>query len=677
MAGITSTGLGSGINISELVAQLVQAESAPTLTLLATQEADVQAKISSLGSFKAALSAVRDSYAALKSLSTFQKITATSGDNSLFTASAESNADLGDYRIEVKQLALSHGLASKQFTSASEVVGTGTLTIKFGTTDYNAGTDTYNSFTQNADKATLTLTIDSTNNTLTGIRDAINDADAGVTAAIVNDGSGYRLVLNSEDSGVKNSLQVTVTGDSVGTDTDTSGLSALAFNSAATNLDQTQVAQDAKVAINGLDVLSSSNTVQDALQGITLNLLKAQAGTQVNLSVSRSNTEITQGVQAFVTAYNELVKAVDSLAGYDAETEQGGILMGDATVRGAMSLLRTTMNSFVEGLSGSIRSLTDLGLRTQSDDTLTLDTTILEDALESDRDSVTALFAVLGRPSDANITYLESSDDTQVGDYAVNITQIATQGVLNGAAAASYVVDANNDTFRIKVDGIQSGLITLTQKDYTGDKAGLAAEMQARINGDSALKDAGVSVTVSYDSSNNRFVIQSKAYGSASKVEITEVDTNSAATLGLSVAAGTTGVDVAGTIDGLAAVGEGQELTATEGSSNGLKLLVTGAIGDRGTVNFTHGVLEELDDVLAAYLDSDGAIDSKTQGLEDTLERISDQRDAFSLRMADLEERLLAQFNAMDILVARFQATGNWLTQQLATLPYNQLGNNQ
>jgi len=674
MAGITSTGLGSGIQVSQLVSQLVQAEGTPALTRLARQEADIQARISSLGNFKSALSAFRDSLSTLKSLSSFQKISANSGDATLFTASAEAGADLGSYRIEVKQLAQSHALASKQFTSAADVVGTGTLTIKFGATVYDSGTDTYTSFAQNADKGTLTLTIDSTNNTLTGIRDAINKANAGVTAAIINDGSGYRLVLNSTDSGAKNSLQVAVSGDSAGTDTDTDGLSALAFNSAATNLDQTQAAQDAKVAINGLDVLSSSNTVKDALKGVTLNLLQAQLGKQVGLTVSQNNADVSKGVDGFVKAYNELAKIVKSLAGYDAAKKQGGILQGDATLRGAMSQLRSEMSTMVQGLTGSVRALTDLGIRTQADGTLSLDSGKLNNALSSDRNAVAALFAVLGRPSDTAVTYVSSTSSTVTGDYALNVTQTATQGLLNGAAAASFVVDGNNDTFKIKVDGVQSGTLTLTQSaGYTG--ATLAAELQSRINGDSALKAAGAAVVVSYDSGANRFVFQSKSYGSASKVEITEVDTSSAATLGLAVAAGTDGVDVAGTIDGQTATGKAQELTGTGGNSDGLKVSVTGSTGYRGTVNFTRGLIEKLDKVLAGLLDSTGTISSKTQGLAKTLESINDKREELDRRMADLEERLLKKFNAMDSLVGRFQALGSRLTQQLATLPLNQQSN--
>src|SRR5690606_37003123 len=136
----------------------------------------------------------------------------------VLTATAASNADVGNYKINVLQLAESHGLASAAFSDPNAVLGTGTLTIKFGTTDYDADTGVYNGFSQNAGKGTLTLTIDSSNNTLVGIRDAINKAQAGVTAAIVstNDGTEHRLVLSSTDTGAKNSMQISIEGDSDG-----------------------------------------------------------------------------------------------------------------------------------------------------------------------------------------------------------------------------------------------------------------------------------------------------------------------------------------------------------------------------------------------------------------------------------------------------------------------------
>ncbi|KJV05951.1 flagellar filament capping protein FliD [Methylocucumis oryzae] len=223
MASITSTGLGSGLDINGMVTKLVAAERSAADTRNTTREANDNAKITALGNFKGALSDFKTSLTTLSQTSSFQKITANSSDTSIITASALSVAEVASYQVEVKSTAQSHALASKAYADPTTVVGSGTLTINFGTTDYDTTTKAYNGFTPNANKPSLTLTIDSTNNSLVGIRDAVNKANAGVTASIINDGSGNRLVFKSTDTGLSNSMQIKVT-ESGG-----AGLSDLAF----------------------------------------------------------------------------------------------------------------------------------------------------------------------------------------------------------------------------------------------------------------------------------------------------------------------------------------------------------------------------------------------------------------------------------------------------------------
>ncbi len=223
-----------------------------------------------------------------------------------------------------------------------------------------------------------------------------------------------------------------------------------------------------------------------------------------------------------------------------------------------------------------------------------------------------------------------------------------------------------SETFKIQIDGSLSGQIVLTAGTYnSGDD--LAAEIQSRINGDSALKSAGAKVQVDFDSANNRMVMTSQTFGAESSVAITE---SNAAALGLNVATGTAGTDVAGTIDGAAAEGEGQYLTA----ANGLKLRIEGGLsGALGMISFSRGLMEKLDNVLGGLLGGDGILEAKTEGLKKTLDEITEQRADLDDKMAKLEARLLSKFNAMDAMLGQFQATGAFLTQQLNSLPYNNL----
>lgn len=661
MAGIISMGLGSGLDINGLVSKLVVAERAPTAGRLDRQEAAIQAKISAFGNFKSALSVFRDSFASLKELSTFQKVTATSSDTAVISTSALSNADIGNYRLESKQLAQSHTLVSPVFDAADAVVGTGTVTIKFGVTDFDAMSNTYNGFSQNAEKGTLTLTIDPTNNTVTGIRDAINKAKAGVTAAAIYDGRGYRLVLNSTDSGANNAMQVTaVSGD---------GLSALDFNATSRNMSQTQQAQDAVVSINGLDVTSASNTVGGALKGLTLSLQQAQPGKIVNVDVGQGNGDIVKAIEYFVKSYNDLVTAVKNVASYNAESKTGGVLLGDSAVQGAVSQLASEMGRFVEGLSGSVRGLVDLGIRKKADGTLNLNSVQLNAALTADRDSVAAVFAMIGRTTDDGVHYLGGGSNTCVGQYGVHVTQAATQGKFTSQQGITFplVIDSTNKVFRINVDGVQSGDIVLTEGSYLNGSA-LTAEMQSRINGDSALKAGGAAITVTLDNANH-LVVASKSFGSASQVSITQAN----ATLGLALGIGSTpGQDVDGTIGGQTAEGKGQQLTATTGDANGLSILIPDRkVGARGTINFSRGLMERLDKVMGSFLDQKGSVASRTDGLQKSLDKIQGERQKLDDRMSRLEERLLAKFNAMDSLLGQLQSTSSYLTQQLKNLPYS------
>ncbi len=557
-------------------------------------------------------------------------------------------------------LASAHTLASAadgSYTDVTDEVGTGSLTFKFGTTALGPY-----SFTQNPDKATETVTIDASNNSLEGIRDAVNSADIGVSASIVYDGDEYRLTFVSAETGAANSLQITVDDTGDGVDTDNNGLSRLAYNGGALNMEQTAAAQDAALTVNGIPISSATNVVADAIEGVTLTL-KA-AGTS-SVTLSQDDSAALDAAKAFVNGYNALASSIDTLSGYNADTEQGGILIGDATTRNISSQLRRILGGAIGGVGGAYNSLATVGITTDAfTGKLQLDESKFNEALTNDADSVARLFAATASASDALVRYDGAGAATVVGDYAVNITQLATQGSYTGADIASFTVDADNDTFAIKLDGIDSGTITLTQGSYTATS--LAAELQARINGDSELSANGVSATVTVAS--NKLLIKSDRYGSASTAEITSVDTSTAATLGLSVAAGSDGLDVAGTIGGIAATGAGRFLTGT-GNADGLKIeILGGATGDRGTLNFTRGYADLIARLISDMLESNSALDSRSEGLETEIEAIAAQRQAFDRRMSVFESRVRAQFTALDGLLGQLEVTSTFLTQQLAGL---------
>ena len=675
---LQSLGIGSGLDVKGLVDQLINAEKTPKTKQFDAQEASYQAKISAYGSLKSALTKFQKTVNGMDSFSDFNRKTATSSDQTVLTADAVSTASAGSYNVDVTQLAGAQSLATQAYGDVTSPVGTGTLTIRFGTTDYNAGTDTYNSFSPNADSKTLTLQIGAQNNSLEGIRDAINKAGGGVQASIVNDGTGYRLVLTSDKTGADNSMQISV-GDADGNNTDTSGLSALAFDSSATNAEQTVAAQDAQLTLNGIAVTSASNTVVGAVPGATLHLKDAGSGpVTVNVDTDKSNAKGL--VQAFVGSYNELVNTLGSLTAYNSDSHQAGLLLGDPVARQLESRLRQVISSTVSGLTGDVRSFVDIGLTTQKDGTLAIDDAKLGDALDSNFKAVGQLFAAAGTADNAQVSYLNSSSATQAGNYGVDITQPATRGYYQGAGvlpatidgANPFTVDSNNDTFQLQLDGVSSGVVTLTDGNYNSGQD-LAAEIQSRINGDSQLKDKGVSALVEYDQANNRLVVRSAAYGSGSAVKFVSVGGSAASTLGLDVGKGTDGKDVAGTIGGETATGSGQKLTSGSGNSRGLQLRVTAqSAGNYGGVSFSRGTGSELSSVFGSFLSNDGLLANKVNGLKDRISNINDNRQQLSDRLNKMQARLLSEFTNMDSIVSQMQSTGNYLSQQLGSLPLAQ-----
>ena len=667
---ITSSGVGSGLDIEGLVTQLVAAERSPTENRLVTKAAEYQGQISAFGALKGALSGFQSSLSSLQSLSTYTGRNATVSDSDVLAVSAGSAAVAGSYAIEVNSLAKAHSLASGSYTATTDAVGEGTLSFRFGTTDYTGpdpGPASYDGFVLNADKAASTLTIDSTNNTLAGIRDAVNDADIGVNASIINDGSGFRLLFAAEDTGAENSLEISVT------ESGPPGLSAFAFNASTTNLSQTVAAQDANLTVNGLPVSSTSNTVSSVINGLDLTVKAETSGVPVDVSISRNPASIKGALNSFIAAYNGLIDTTNALSSYDPATKEAGLLLGDATLRGISGRLRSELNNAISGV-GPYDTLASIGITTDGEGKLALNQANLDKVLEEDFEALSALFAAQGVPNASGVNYLSSSSNTAIGDYAVDVSQVATQGVNTATASAGFLVAMDitslNDNLTLKVNGVQSGEITLSQASYANGDA-LAEELQTKINGDETFNAGGITVAVSFDSGTGTFSITSERYGSDSQVEITAVDTNTASTLGFSISAGTDGVDVEGTIGGVSATGVGQRLTAATGSdAEGLALLITASsTGSLGTVNFTRGLADGLDSLLDNFLGADNILEVRLDGLQDRIDKLDEDGVALDLRMEALEARYRLQFGNLDALLSSLNNTSNFLTTQLANLP--------
>lgn len=673
-SSMTVSGLGSGLDINKIVSELIAAERAPATKRLDTKEAGIQSQLSGIGTLKGTLSDFRTAIAGITSAAQFQNLSATTSNDALFSATTTSAAQAGSYDIKVTQLAQAQRLVTSEnyrFAAVTDTLGTGTLTFNFGST-------TGGVFTENTAKTAKTVTIDASNNTLAGVRDAINKANIGVRANIINDGTGYRLSIGVTDSGAANGLKISV-ADGDGDPTNQAGLSRLAYDPtladgvAGKNMTQTIAAQNAALTVDGLAITSASNSVVGVVPGVTLSL-KSKSDTAATLTLAQDSTTASKAVEAFVTAYNKLISTSKSLTAYNATTGEKGALIGDSSVRAITGQVRNILTSAVTGAAGSVHSLTEVGISLQRDGTLALDSGKLQTALTTDSQAVASLFSRVGRASDSLVSYSSASSTSKPGAYAVNITQLATQGQYSGSviAAPDLIIGGvghDNATFKIKVNGTQSGAITLTQKTYlTG--ADLAAELQSKINGDSALQAAIASVSVGFSAGQLTFT--SNGYGSSSKVQFTEVGADALTTLGFDadpLAVGTTvtnGQDVAGTIGGVAATGSGRKLTGTDTAAGIVVEVLGGSIGARGTVSLSDGIAQRLSTLIGGILSSDGLISNRTDSLNQQVKQITDQRLTLSSRMTDLEARYRTRFLAMDTLVSQLNTTSSFLTQQFS-----------
>lgn len=406
MATISSTGIGSGLDINGLITRLMTVER-QSLSNLDKRESTYTTKISALGSLKSAVAAFQSAAAALvpdigqSATDAYASFSAAVADTSIASATATTDAVAGAYSLEVSALAQSHRLVSPAgaYATSSAAIATGTLTIATG----SSSTD---------------IVIDSSNATLAGLRDAINDADAGVSATIVTGTNGAQLLISADEPGASNKITLSgLTGFDFDGTTETGTLSQAAA-------DGGQAAQDAALTLNGIPVTSSSNSVSDALDGVTITL-KAVTTSPTTLTVTRdTTTELTDGVEAFVKAYNDVVKQYKDLGYFNEATKTAGPLNGDYTLRLVQTRLRSTLFGSLDGLTGSIETLAQIGVTTQADGTLALDSADLEAAIASNYGDVAEFVSTLADAVDTTADTLLDSEDGTITSATDNLNQM-------------------------------------------------------------------------------------------------------------------------------------------------------------------------------------------------------------------------------------------------------------
>lgn len=365
MAGISSLGIGSGLDLNGLLDQLKEAERGK-LTPIIQQSQSYQSKISAYGKLESALDKLQEAAAKLNDVDSFRAVTSSvTGED--ITASADADAVPGRYEVEVAKLAKAQSLASAGVADKSEqLANAGTITITQGSAD------------------PLEVSIED-GSSLEDIRDAINSTKGiGVTASIVNNGSEYQLVMTSKETGTESAVS--------NIDVGATGLTQLSYDGTdGTGMTETVTAENAELTVNGIDITSQSNRLEEAIQGVTLDLVSvSEDGEPSVLNVALDSKTIGGSIEAFVDAYNSLQSTMDSLTSYNAESGSAGLLLGDTTTRNIETQLRNAMNGVVAG--GDIGMLSEIGIELQVDGKLELDSEKLDELVANDSAALSNFF---------------------------------------------------------------------------------------------------------------------------------------------------------------------------------------------------------------------------------------------------------------------------------------------
>ncbi|MEJ0003607.1 MAG: flagellar filament capping protein FliD [Pararobbsia sp.] len=673
---ISGSGIGSSLNLPGLLASLMTVQSVPLLALQA-QAAGVQTQISAFGTLSSAFSSFETTVSALTLSSTFQTLQAATSDQNVASASVSPSATSGSFDVNVSTLATSTTLATQGQQSTSAAIGTGAptaVTITLGT----LSSSTPPTFIPNGGQSNNTITIDSSNDSLQGIAQAIKaDPSLGVTAKVINNGSGspFQLEITSNQTGANQVIQITTAGAGGGagdpTISNLLNFDPTTFNPSSpstTGMTADSLGSNAFFTINGSNFQSASNTVDSSFPGLALTLFGKG---ETTITVGQATAGLQQQILGFVQAYNALQSAIAPLNTFNASNPQAdGPLIGNSTLSLLTNQLQSIVSSSVPGLS-DIRQLADIGITLDpSTGDLALNSSTLSSALASNPTSLQGLFDSQFTASDPNALALGPANGTspQSGTFPVTVTHAATQGSVTSSVTAA-TVPTTATSLQVKLDGADSQQINIGAGPFA-TMADYAAALQSAINSNSTFQANGESVAVSVNAS-NQLVVTSATFGHTSSVEISGAD---ATTLfGSSDNVGQFGTDIQGTIGGVTATGSGQILTASSGTAaQGLQVQLAGSqTGSRGTISFSLGIVTQMLTTMENATDvqgqngatSNGAITNAVNTLNQQITSIDQQETATQAFINSVAAINQAEFTQLQTTLAKMATTQSFLQQ--------------
>lgn len=444
MAGsISVSGISSGLDTSNIVSELMELKRRPLEVdkakkdLYEVQLAELQTLNLKLLSFQNIANSFSTSDGFSTKMASFANTNALD-NNTVVDVTVSSSAVAGSYSLVVNSLAKAEKEIADGFASSSSTISTGNFSIQVGS-----------SFTN--------ISIDSTNNTLSGLKDAINASGADVTATILDDGSSdspYRLVIASNNIGADNALTITHTGNNI--------IGGTSTNGPILNFSESQSASDASFTLDGISITRSSNTITDIIDGATIDLESVGSGT---ITLETDADTVKTNIESFISEYNDVITFISDQLFLDTESGETGVLFGNTTVIDLQSTMRNIITTQIPGLSDTYTALAQVGITTDVAGLLEIDDGELTDAIIADIDAVANLFIGAGSSDTSGLVFVGFTEDTEGGTYTVQISDGQVQTAESGTTTFTDSEGSGNyysGASGASEDGLRFGLSSLT-----------------------------------------------------------------------------------------------------------------------------------------------------------------------------------------------------------------------
>ncbi len=634
MAVSNVSGLASGIQWNDIIDAFIKADRAST-AVLEKRKDTFQSRLDAVRTLNTKMLSLQLDASSLNRTSTFQVRQATVSNTAAASATSSSRAVAGTTTVDIVRVAKAEQLATAVQTSDTTPYGAGTISLAMG------------------NGASTTISIPAGASNLKDIATAINGSSSGITASVLKTGdSAYKLLLSSSRTGSDGSIAVSGTGGVAGLMTEAS-------------MTVVTPADNAKVVIGSgagaIELEQSSNLYKDLINGVDLTV-KAPA-TAVQITVGTDTTGAKERISAFITSYNAVVDDLKANASYDASTGKAGVLFSESDIRRGVQRVTQGLLTAVPGLPSSLATATSVGITIdRNTGKLNLDAAMLDSKLTSDPDGVMRLFTNSGTSSSTQVSFGSLGDKTRTSaPFTINVTTPAEKAVLTGAALADpVVITSANKGLDFAVNG-KTYALSLTEGSYT--PANLASHVQSVIN--QGVGTVSEQVDVTLDGAGLR--IASKTFGFAVTLQAKSTST-ALADLGLS-AITARGIDVEGTIDGVAATGVGQVLSgAAGGPADGLRVLATGTAAESGVqLTVRKGLAQSVSEAIRALTDNTtGLFAAKDRSLNDSITSIAEQVKKTDERLALRRDRYTQMFLAMERSINSSNSLGNFLSGQIS-----------